>query len=84
MNFMMYGHTATYLESQVLKNKLLKEKLADLVRQLTNRKEENIRCLNEMNNQEEIIVTLKGEIEILEMRKLSQTLNSLNISKELN
>ena len=81
---MMYGHTATYLESQVLKNKLLKEKLADLVRQLTNRKEENIRCLNEMNNQEEIIVTLKGEIEILEMRKLSQTLNSLNISKELN
>lgn len=84
MNFMMYGHTATYLESQVLKNKLLKEKLADLVRQLTNRKEENIRCLNEMNNQEEIIATLKGEIEILEMRKLSQTLNSLNISKELN
>ncbi len=84
MNFMMYGHTATYLESQVLKNKLLKEKLADLVRQLTNRKEENIRCLKEMNNQEEIIAALKGEIEILEKRKLSQTLNSLNISKELN
>ena len=84
MNFMMYGHTATYLESQVLKNKLLKEKLADLVRQLTNRKEENIRCLKETNKQEEIIAALKGEIEILEKRKLSQTLNSLNISKELN
>ncbi len=45
INFMMYGHTPTFLEAQQLKNKLLKEKLSQLISQLTSKKENNLRYL---------------------------------------
>lgn len=38
VNFMMEGHTASYLESQEIKNRVLKERLASILSLLTSQK----------------------------------------------
>jgi|JI6StandDraft_1071083.scaffolds.fasta_scaffold121971_1 hypothetical protein len=62
VNFMMYGHTGSYLESQEIKNRLLKEKLASIVSQLTLQKAENLKYLKQIDNQEEVIRNIKDEV----------------------
>ena len=59
---MMYGHTGSYLESQEIKNRLLKEKLASIVSQLTLQKAENLKYLKQIDNQEEVIRNIKDEV----------------------
>lgn len=65
INFMMEGHTASYLESQEMKNRLLKDKLASILSQLTLQKEDNIKYLKQIDNQEETIRNVKEEVETL-------------------
>ena len=50
INFMLYGHTPSFIEAQQTKNKLLNQKLTEVLEKLSLKREENARYLKQLDN----------------------------------
>jgi hypothetical protein len=52
VNMMLQGHTPAFTATLQAKNHQLKEQLNLLIASLTHKKEDNLKCLKEIDNQE--------------------------------
>jgi mannitol/fructose-specific phosphotransferase system IIA component (Ntr-type) len=62
INLMLYGHTHIFVAALQDKNNDLRQQLCQLMSQLTQKKEENLKCLKDIDNQEEVISQMKSDI----------------------
>ena len=80
VNFLLAGHTAALPSRLQTSNHQLKEQLNLMLATLTQKKEQNLKYLKEIDNQEDTICRLKEEIAAEEKRKEQEM--RFNISQQ--